>query len=188
METGESVPPKDFENQIKRAQENFRTISDLRQKLDILTEHVESRKGALEEEIEESLHEAIRNAGDSLERIQENIAPKLDKAIAAKLEDIDHRMDRWKKESLEAVRDEIQKESPALSRKVLNDLDGLLAKRLKALKEEMSGEIGKGVEDRIQSSLTEMKNTAGNLKKLCYLALGLSVLALLAVGGWIALH
>ena len=61
------------DEQIRRAQENFRTITELSEKLEILTEHVESRKEALEEDIDESLNEAISNARDCLERIQENI-------------------------------------------------------------------------------------------------------------------
>ena len=47
----------DADEQIRQAQKNFKTITELKQKLEILTEHVESRKEALEEEIEESLHE-----------------------------------------------------------------------------------------------------------------------------------
>ena len=61
------------DEQIRQAQKNFRTITELKEKLEVLTEHVESRKEALEEEIEENLHEAIGNARDCLERIQENI-------------------------------------------------------------------------------------------------------------------
>ena len=73
------------EEQIRQAQESFRTITELKQKLTILTEHVDSRKEALEEEIEESLHEAIGNARDCLERVQENINPKLESIINERL-------------------------------------------------------------------------------------------------------
>ena len=53
-------------------QEDFRKISETQQRLDILIEHVESRKEALEEEIQEHLHESLANARDSMELIQEN--------------------------------------------------------------------------------------------------------------------
>ena len=60
-------------------QEEFKKVSKIQQRLDILIEHVESRKEALEEEIQEHLHESLANARDSIERIQENIAPKVEK-------------------------------------------------------------------------------------------------------------
>ena len=47
-------------------QEDFRKISETQQRLDILIEHVESRKEALEEEIQEHLHESLANARDSM--------------------------------------------------------------------------------------------------------------------------
>ena len=40
------------EEQMRQAQENFKAITDIKDKLEILEEHVESRKEALEEEIE----------------------------------------------------------------------------------------------------------------------------------------
>ena len=74
------------DEQIQQAQKNFRTITELKNKLEILTEHVESRKEALEEEIEENIHEAIGNARDCLERVQENINPKLENIIQERLD------------------------------------------------------------------------------------------------------
>lgn len=187
METGESIPQKDVERQIRSAQEQLKTISRLREKLEILTEHVESRREALEEEIEESLHESIRNARDCLEKIQENIAPKLDKAIEDKLGQIDERMNRWKEESLAAVREEILQESPALSGKVLADLDHLLAEKIKSLKTEISGELSQGIESQISSALVEMNKTIQRVQGISYGALGASVLALLALV-WLAVR
>ena len=69
------------DEQVKQAQANFRTITDLKGKLEVLTGHVETRKETLEEEIEEKINEAIRNARDCLERVQENIEPKLENII-----------------------------------------------------------------------------------------------------------
>ena len=82
-------------------QEEFKKVSKIQQRLDILIEHVESRKEALEEEIQEHLHESLANARDSIERIQENIAPKVEKAIHAKMEEIDRKMRRLNEDSLE---------------------------------------------------------------------------------------
>ena len=50
----ESTNPE-FERERQQAGEGFRAGSEIRQKLDILAEHVESRKEALEEEIQEHL-------------------------------------------------------------------------------------------------------------------------------------
>ena len=52
------------EEQLRQAQANFKTITDIKEKLEIVAKHVESRKEGLEEEIEEKLNEAIRNARD----------------------------------------------------------------------------------------------------------------------------
>ena len=96
---GELMSSEEFEKELLRAQENLKDIAELKEKLDLLTEHVGSRKEALEEEIEESLHDAIRNARDCLERIQENIDPKLEKIVREKLGEIDTQMKAWKEEN-----------------------------------------------------------------------------------------
>ena len=104
-------------------QEEFKKVSEIQQRLDILIEHVESRKEALEEEIQEHLHESLANARDSIERIQENIAPKVEKAIHAKMEEIDRKMRRLNEDGLESVREELQKATPEISQRILEDLD-----------------------------------------------------------------
>ena len=106
----------EFKREQKQAGEGFRTVSEIRQRLDILAEHVESRKEALEEEIQESLHESLANARDSMERIEENIAPKVEKAIRTKMEEIDRKMVRMNEDGLEAVREELVKATPELSK------------------------------------------------------------------------
>ena len=94
-------------------QEEFKKVSKIQQRLDILIEHVESRKEALEEEIQEHLHESLANARDSIERIQENIAPKVEKAIHTKMEEIDRKMRRLNEDSLESDREELKNATPA---------------------------------------------------------------------------
>jgi predicted nucleic acid-binding Zn-ribbon protein len=91
------------EEQLRQAQANFKTITDIKGKLEILAEHVESRKEGLEEEIEENLNEAIRNARDCLEKIQENIEPKLAGIIREKLDVLKVKMDRFTEEGLDAL-------------------------------------------------------------------------------------
>ena len=56
--------------------------------LNKLKEFVETRKTSLEEEIEETLHLAIADAKDSLELIQKNIDPKVEKIIQNKMNNI----------------------------------------------------------------------------------------------------
>ena len=81
------------DEQMRQAQTNFKTITDIKEKLEILAEHVESRKEVLEEEIEENINEAIRNARDCLEKVQENIEPKLEKIIRERLDILKIKMD-----------------------------------------------------------------------------------------------
>jgi len=106
------------DEQMRQAQASFKTITDIKDKLEILEEHVESRKEALEEEIEENLNEAIRNARDCLEKIQENIEPKLEKIIRERLDILKVKMDRFTEEGLGALHKEIDKQTPILTQKI----------------------------------------------------------------------
>ena len=172
----------DFEGDIKRAQANFRKITELKEKLEILTEHVQSRKEALDEEIEESLHDSIRNARDCLEKIQENVSPKLDKFIQAKLGEIDKQLGRWKDETLESVRGEIEKNSPALSERLLKDVEAVLSGKINVLKRDLIETAEKEAESKIQTSLEKFNDAAREeFRKnrfLSFMALGLSIMAL----------
>jgi exonuclease VII large subunit len=182
METDNTLPPDNFEGEIRQARENFRVITELKQKLDILTEHVESRKEALEEEIEESLHEAVRNSRDSLEKIQENIDPKLDKVIRAKLEEIDKKMNRWKEDNILAVKEEIKKESPALTKAILWELDQIIVEKVKQVKdaimESVSEEVSHQVEDALKKFREESDRNFQRVGKFNIICLLLSSLAL----------
>jgi hypothetical protein len=181
-----SLPPDNFEGQIRRAHENFRVITELKEKLDILTEHVDSRKEALEEEIEESLHEAIRNSRDSLEKIQENIDPKLEKVIRAKLEEIDKKMNVWKEESVSAVKEEIQKESPALTKKILWELDQIVVEKVKLVKDQVMASVTEEVNRGVRSALEEFReNSDKNMQRMRLLSLGSLILSVLVLVGFI---
>ncbi len=163
----------------------FRKVSEIQQRLDILIEHVESRKEALEEEIQEHLHESLANARDSMELIQENIAPKVEKAIQTKMEDIDRKMRRLNEDSLEAVREELQKATPEISQKILEDLDKLVAENTRFVKIEILQEIKEELKKTIANSLTPLNEKLDRelpaSKTLAFISIGLSVLALLGV-------
>jgi hypothetical protein len=163
----------------------FRKISEIQQRLDILIEHVESRKEALEEEIQEHLHESLANARDSMELIQENIAPKIEKAIHTKMEDIDRKMRRLNEDSLEAVREELKKATPEISQKILEDLDKLVAENTRFVKIEILNEIKEELKKTIESSLTPLNEKLDTelpvAKNSAFLAIILSVLSLSGV-------
>ncbi len=184
MEAENSLPPDNFEGEIRQARENFRIITELRGKLDILTEHVESRKEALEEEIQESLHEAVRNSRDSLEKIQENIDPKLEKVIRAKLEEIDKKMNRWKEDSVLAVKEEIKKESPALTKAILWELDQIIVEKVKQVKGAIMESVTEEVSRQVGDALKEFKDESEkSFQRVKLLSIGFLVLSVLALGG-----
>ena len=163
-------------------QEEFKKVSKIQQRLDILIEHVESRKEALEEEIQEHLHESLANARDSIERIQENIAPKVEKAIHTKMEEIDRKMRRLNEDSLESVREEIQKATPELSQRILEDLDQVIAENTRFVKMEILTEVKKDLKNTIQNSLTPVQEKIDQelhtTKIRILIAIGLAALAL----------
>jgi len=170
---------------IDSSNPEFRKVSEVQQRLDILIEHVESRKEALEEEIQEHLHESLANARDSMELIQENIAPKVEKAIHTKMEDIDRKMRRLNEDSLEAVREELKKATPEISQKILEDLDKLVAENTRFVKIEIINEIKEDFKKTIAISLTPLNEKVDRelpaAKTLAYISMGLSALALLGV-------
>jgi len=186
MEADNSLPPDNFEGEIRQARENFRTITELREKLDILTEHVVSRKEALEEEIEESLHEAIRNSRDSLEKIQENIDPKLEKVIRAKLEEIDKKMNRWQEDNVLAVKEAIKKESPALTKAILWELDQIIVEKVKQVKDAIMESVAEEVSRQVGDALKEYKEeTEKSFQRVGKFNIVCLLLASLALAGMV---
>jgi hypothetical protein len=165
----------------KRARETLKILSELKEKTELLSEHVESRKDALEEEIEESLHEAIQNARDSLERIQENIEPKLEKTIQERLDVIRHQMDELKYEARESVRGEIDKMSDALNQKLLGALKGTVRDQVSQGMVELRAKLGDAVREEVHGSLKDIRETTreslGKVQQLVWVSLGVAVLA-----------
>ena len=166
-------------------QEEFKKVSEIQQRLDILIEHVESRKEALEEEIQEHLHESLANARDSIERIQENIAPKVEKAIHAKMEEIDRKMRRLNEDGLESVREELQNATPEISQKILEDLDKVIAENIRFVKMEILTEVKKDLQKTIQSTLTPLQEKIdqrlNDAKIRILMSMGMGSLALLGI-------
>ncbi len=165
----------------QRAKETLKILSELKEKTELLSEHVESRKDALEEEIEESLHEAIQNARDSLERIQENIEPKLEKIIQERLDVIRHQIDELKYEARESVRGEIDKMSDALNQKLLGALEGTVRDQVGQGMVELRAKLGDAVRDEVAGSLKDIKETTrdslAKVQQLVWVSLGAAVLA-----------
>lgn len=163
----------------------MKLLSELKEKTELLSEHVESRKDALEEEIEENLHEAIRNARDCLERIQENIEPKLEKIVQERLDVIRQQMDEMKYEARERVEIEIDKKSDALNQKLLGALEKTIRDQVGQGMVELRAKLGDAVQSEVQDSLKEIREASrqglAEAKKQFWIALGLSGLAVIGV-------
>ena len=169
------------DEQVRQAQANFKAITDIKEKLEILTEHVASRKESLEEEIEGTLHESIRNARDCLEKIQENIEPKLEGIIRERLDILKIKMDRFTEEGLDALHKEIEKQTPILTHKILEEVDGLVASKLMAARNELSHSADQKIQVEVKKALSndkiEMEEKYAGLRKVCFIALGFSLAA-----------
>jgi len=165
----------------QKARETLRILSELKEKTELLSEHVESRKDALEEEIEESLHEAIQNARDSLERIQENIEPKLEKIVQERLDMIRQQMDEMKFEAREMVQKEIDKKSDALNEKLLGALEGTIRDQVGQGMVELRAKLGDAVRDEVHDSLKEFRETTrqdvAKIRQQVWISLGVAMLA-----------
>jgi len=150
MAPRDTISENEFNDYVKRTRDQFRVITELKEKLDILTEHVQSRKEALDEEIEEQLHESIANARDSLEKIQENLEPKIEAVIRDKLQEIDNRLTNWKSDFRLIVEDEMAKRAEPLTQKIAESLDTTVTEKVwslqEAMQESLRDDIGRGVE------------------------------------------
>lgn len=141
----------------QQARELLKNLSDIKTKAEVLCEHVENRKGALEEEIEEHLHEAIANAQDSLEKVYENIEPKLEKTIREKLDEIRTQMDVWKKDAKRIVAQEIDAKSDEMGQILLNGLDARIQERTEGFTQQMKQYVEEQVAEQIESRLKAAK-------------------------------
>ncbi len=168
----------------QKARENLRILSELREKTELLSEHVENRKRALEEEIEESLHEAISNARDSLEKISENIEPKLQNTIQQRLDVLRQQMDEWKYDAREMVKDEVGKQADALNQKLLDAQDARIQQKVDAIREDMQAKMEETLKAEVASQIDAVKKETDDklagLKTLALTGVGLGAAALVA--------
>lgn len=169
----------------QRARENLKTLSELREKMEILCEHVENRKEALEEEIEESIHESLRNARDSMEKVAENIEPKLENTIQGRLDSLRQQMDDWKYDARETVRDEIDKKSDDMNKKLLAGLDVCIEEKISAMREELRNLIAEEIKNRFDSEGLKIRDEVDQklqtMKTVALVGLGVGAAALLGV-------
>ncbi len=166
----------------QRARQTLKVLAELKEKTEILSEHVESRKHALEEEIEESLHEAIQNARDMLEKVQENIEPKIKGIIQDQLDVIKKQMDLWKNDSVMVVQEEIEKKSDALNQRLLKGLDNQIKEKLVEPLNEIQQKIEIKLKSQIEESLKDFKTETdlrlASTKQIAFIAIVVSVFAI----------
>lgn len=173
----------------QQARELIKSLSELKTKAELLSEHVENRKVALEEEIEESLHEAIANAQDSLEKVYENIEPKLEKTIREKLDEIKTQMDVWKQDAKRIVGQEIDAKSDEMGQILLNGLEARIQERTDGFMQQMKTYVDEQVAEKIDGRLKSLKEThEQELEKVRGLAVaGISIGALGVIAAVVAM-
>ncbi len=179
----------EFAREQSQAREEFKKVTEIRRKLDLLARHVASRKDALEEEIQEHLHESLANARESMERIEENIAPKVEKAIRTKMEEVDRKMARMNEDGLVAVREELVKATPDITKEIIKALDKLVAENTRFAKMEILNEIREELDAAVKSATApiddKLEKGLSAAKVLSFAALVLSAAALLGMV-WVA--
>ncbi len=183
------MPEEEFNDAVKQAKHQLKIVSELKEKLEILSEHVESRKQALEEEIEENLHQALRDARDCLELIRENIDPKLEKIVREKLEEIDRKIVNWKNDFRAIVREEMEKRSEEFCRNIKSGLEGSVAKKTEELQSVFQQTLKDDIEARMKSALKESRESSEKRelanRRWSLVSLGMSLALALVLGFWI---
>ena len=149
--------------------------------LDKLKEFIETRKASLEEEIEETLHQAIADAKDSLELVQENIEPKVEKIIQTKMEYIDNKMENWKKDFRNAAREEVKVGSEGLAQKTLEGLNAIIKEKEKALKEELLPVIREEIKNFVEPSLKKTTEDIQRVQGQILIVIGLATFVLACI-------
>ena len=101
------------------------------------------------------------------------------------MEEIDRKMIRMNEEGLEAVRQELVKATPEITRQILEDLDKLVAENTRFAKMEILNEVKAELNKSIQSSIEpvnkKLEKDLPGLKALTISALALAGLALVGV-------
>ena len=101
------------------------------------------------------------------------------------MEEIDRKMARLNDEGLEVVRQELVKATPEITKKILEDLDKLVAENTRFAKMEILNEVKLELTKSIQLSIepvnTKLEKSLPTLKNLAVTALTLAGLALLGM-------
>ena len=160
---------------------NSPNSSQAKEEFGKLKDYIENRKALLEEEIEETIHQALADAKDSLELIRENIDPKVDKIVRDKMEFIDNKMENWKKDFRLAAHEEVRAGADNLSQKTLDGLDGVVEEKINALKEDLRKLVLEEVKTAVAPGFRQMEETTADLKNKALIALAVSALALIGV-------
>ena len=147
--------------------------------LNKLRNHIETRKASLEDEIEETIYQALADAKDSLELIRENIDPKVDKIIQDKMQLLDNKIENWKKDFRLAAKEEVQSSSADLSKKTLDCLDDVIEERIVALKDDLRNLIGEEIKLAFTPKLNQLQENVSGLKNKALIALGVSAFTLI---------
>ncbi|MCH8312980.1 MAG: hypothetical protein IID17_08345 [Nitrospinae bacterium] len=102
--------------------------------------------------------------------------------IRAKLEEIDKKMNRWQEDNVLAVKEEIKKESPALTKAILWELDQIIVEKVKQVKgaimESVTEEVSRQVGDALKEFKEESERNFQRVGKFNLVCLFLSSLAL----------
>jgi len=95
------------------------------------------------------------------------------------------KMDRFTEEGLGALHKEIDKQTPILTQKILEEVDGLVASKLIAARDELSQTINKKIQAEAKKVLSDDKiEMEKKYTKLCivsFMALGFSLIAFGAI-------
>jgi len=92
------------------------------------------------------------------------------------------KMDRFTEEGLDALHKEIDKQTPILTQKILEEVDGLVASKLMAARNELSHSTDQKIQVEVKKVLSndkiEMEEKYTKLCRVCFIALGFSLIAL----------
>jgi len=91
------------------------------------------------------------------------------------------KMDRFTEEGLGALHKEIDKQAPILTQNILEEVDGLVASKLIAARDELSQSINQKIQAEAKKVLSddkiEMEKKYVKMWRVCLIALGLSLTA-----------
>ena len=101
-----------------------------------------------------------------------------------KKKEIDKKINRWKEDNVLAVKEEIKKESPALTKAILWELDQIIVEKVKQVKGAIMESVTEEVSRQVGDALKEFKDESEkSFQRVKLLSIGFLVLSVLALGG-----